>query len=80
MRRRSTERTTLGVHRVLQTAGQRKARTGELYNYSAHFGDYQVIVIANPLGGARPSRSRRSTRNAPATCSSRRSPRFGADG
>ena len=25
------------------------ARTGELYDYSAQFGDYQVIVIANPL-------------------------------
>ena len=24
-------------------------RTGEVYNYSAHFGDYQVIVTANPL-------------------------------
>ncbi len=24
-------------------------RTGELYDYSAQFGDYQVIVIANPL-------------------------------
>jgi hypothetical protein len=26
-----------------------KPRTGEVYNYSAHFGDYQVIVSANPL-------------------------------
>jgi hypothetical protein len=25
------------------------ARTGELYDYSAQFGDYQVMVIANPL-------------------------------
>jgi hypothetical protein len=40
---------TLGVHRVLQTTVNGKARTGELYNYSAHFGDYQVIVTANPL-------------------------------
>jgi hypothetical protein len=40
---------TLGVHRVLQTVVQGKPRTGELYNYSAHFGDYQVIVTANPL-------------------------------
>ncbi|MCV7259250.1 DUF5642 family protein [Mycobacterium shimoidei] len=40
---------TLGVHRVLQTVVQGKPRTGELYNYSAHFGDYQVIVTANPV-------------------------------
>ena len=40
---------TLGVHRVLQTVVQGKPRSGELYNYSAHFGDYQVIVTANPL-------------------------------
>ena len=39
---------TLGVHRVLQTVVQGKPRSGELYNYSAHFGDYQVIVTANP--------------------------------
>jgi Domain of unknown function (DUF5642) len=40
---------TLGVHRVLQTTVQGKTRSGELYNYSAHFGDYQVIVTANPV-------------------------------
>jgi hypothetical protein len=40
---------TLGVHRVLQTVVQGKPRSGELYNYSAHFGDYQVIVTANPV-------------------------------
>ena len=40
---------TLGVHRVLQTVVQGKPRSGELYNYSAHFGDYQVIITANPL-------------------------------
>jgi hypothetical protein len=40
---------TLGVHRVLQTTVNGKTRSGELYNYSAHFGDYQVIVTANPL-------------------------------
>jgi Domain of unknown function (DUF5642) len=40
---------TLGVHRVLQTVMNGKPRSGELYNYSAHFGDYQVIVTANPL-------------------------------
>jgi hypothetical protein len=39
---------TLGVHRVLRTVVQGKPRSGELYNYSAHFGDYQVIVTANP--------------------------------
>lgn len=40
---------TLGVHRVLQTVINNAPRTGEIYNYSAHFGDYQVIVTANPL-------------------------------
>jgi Domain of unknown function (DUF5642) len=40
---------TLGVHRVLQTVVNGKPRSGELYNYSAHFGDYQVIITANPL-------------------------------
>jgi hypothetical protein len=40
---------TLGLHRVLQAAAPGGARTGELYDYSAQFGDYQVIVIANPL-------------------------------
>jgi len=40
---------TLGVHRVLQAVVAGAARTGELYDYSAQFGDYQVIVIANPL-------------------------------
>lgn len=40
---------TLGVHRKVQTVADGQARTGELYNYSAHFGDYQVIVTANPL-------------------------------
>lgn len=40
---------TLGVHRVLQAAMRGKTRTGELYDYSAHFGKYQVIVTANPL-------------------------------
>jgi hypothetical protein len=40
---------TLGVHRVLQTTIDGEKRSGELYNYSAHFGDYQVIVTANPL-------------------------------
>ncbi|HTM84723.1 MAG TPA: DUF5642 family protein, partial [Mycobacterium sp.] len=40
---------TLGVHRILQTAIRGQTRTGELYDYSAHFGHYQVIVTANPL-------------------------------
>jgi hypothetical protein len=40
---------TTGVHRVLQAVVAGAARTGELYDYSAQFGDYQVIVIANPL-------------------------------
>ncbi len=40
---------TLGVHRVLQAVTPGGARTGELYDYSAQFGDYQVIVVANPL-------------------------------
>lgn len=40
---------TIGVHRVVQTIVDGTVRTGEVYNYSAHFGDYQVIVSANPL-------------------------------
>jgi hypothetical protein len=40
---------TLGVHRFLQTVVNGQPRAGELYNYSAHFGDYQVIITANPL-------------------------------
>ncbi len=40
---------TVGVHRVVQTVIDGKPRTGEVFNYSAHFGDYQVIVSANPL-------------------------------
>lgn len=40
---------TFGVHRVLQTVINGQALTGEVYNYSAHFGAYQVIVSANPL-------------------------------
>jgi hypothetical protein len=41
--------TTIGVHRVVQTVINGKPRTGEVFNYSAHFGPYQVIVSANPL-------------------------------
>ena len=40
---------TQAVHRVLQALVEGSPRTGELYDYSAQFGDYQVIVIANPL-------------------------------
>jgi Domain of unknown function (DUF5642) len=40
---------TLGVHRVLESTAEGKTRSGELYNYSAHFGDYQVIVTVNPV-------------------------------
>ncbi|OBF90659.1 hypothetical protein A5791_16240 [Mycobacterium sp. 852002-51163_SCH5372311] len=40
---------TLGVHRILQAVIPGGPRTGELYDYSAQFGDYTVIVIANPL-------------------------------
>jgi len=40
---------TQGIHRVLQAVYGGGARIGELYDYSAQFGDYLVIVIANPL-------------------------------
>lgn len=40
---------TLGIHRVIQTVTDDKPRTGELYNYSAYFGPYQVLVTANSL-------------------------------
>lgn len=40
---------TLGVHRVIQSVAFGEPRTGELYNYSASFGPYQVLIIANPL-------------------------------
>jgi hypothetical protein len=40
---------TLGTHRVLQTTIDGKPRTGELYNYVASFGQFLVIVTANPL-------------------------------
>lgn len=40
---------TLGVHRVIEALAGGKSRVGELYNYSAYFGTYQVIVTANPL-------------------------------
>ncbi|MGP4054033.1 DUF5642 family protein [Mycobacterium sp. 4D054] len=40
---------TVGTHRVLQTTTAQGPRTGELYNYVAHFGTFIVIVTANPL-------------------------------
>jgi Domain of unknown function (DUF5642) len=40
---------TTGIHRVLQAVVAGGTHTGELYDYSAQFGDYEVIVIANPL-------------------------------
>ncbi|AMO59824.1 putative secreted protein [Mycolicibacterium phlei] len=43
------EVTTFGTHRVVQTTLNGQQRTGELYNYLAVFGNYLVIVTANPL-------------------------------
>ena len=40
---------TIGTHRVLQTVTAEGPRTGELYNYVATFGNFIVIVTANPL-------------------------------
>ena len=40
---------TQGVHRILQTTINGKPQTGEIYSYRAYFGDYQVVVTANPL-------------------------------
>jgi hypothetical protein len=40
---------TLGTQRVLQTTVDGKPRSGELYNYIAGFGNFLVIVTANPL-------------------------------
>ncbi|MEO6792660.1 MAG: DUF5642 family protein [Mycobacterium sp.] len=40
---------TMGVHRVVEAVDGGKTRIGELYNYSAYFGPYQVLVTANPL-------------------------------
>lgn len=40
---------TSATHRVLQTVVAGAPRTGELYNYTARFGTYMVIVTANPL-------------------------------
>ena len=40
---------TLGIREVRQLLVGGSARAGELYDYFAQFGDYQVIVTANPL-------------------------------
>lgn len=40
---------TVGTHRVMQTVAPEATRTGELYNYVANFGNFTVIVTANPL-------------------------------
>jgi hypothetical protein len=40
---------TVGTHRVVQTTAAGKPLTGELYNYVASFGNFLVIVTANPL-------------------------------
>lgn len=40
---------TLGTHRIMQADVEDSTRSGELYDYTAQFGDYQVTVIANPL-------------------------------
>lgn len=40
---------TVGTHRVVQTVTAEGPRTGELYNYVANFGNFIVIVTANPL-------------------------------
>ena len=40
---------TMATHRVLQATADSKPRTGELYNYVASFGNFIVIVTANPL-------------------------------
>ncbi|WP_420329566.1 DUF5642 family protein [Mycobacterium lepromatosis] len=37
------------MRRVLQTVVAGTPRTGELYDYTAVFGDYQMMVIANSL-------------------------------
>ena len=40
---------TTGTHRIVQTAMDGQARTGEFYNYVASFDTFMVIVTANPL-------------------------------
>ncbi|MCW2565351.1 MAG: hypothetical protein JWQ31_3911, partial [Mycobacterium sp.] len=40
---------TVATHRVVQTIVAGKPLTGELYNYVASFGNFLVIVTANPM-------------------------------
>jgi Domain of unknown function (DUF5642) len=40
---------TLGIHRVVATSVNGQVRAGQVYNYIANFGQYLVIVTANPL-------------------------------
>ncbi|BBZ68526.1 hypothetical protein MINS_39550 [Mycolicibacterium insubricum] len=40
--------TTLGKHVVMQITNNGKPQTGETYTYTADFGDYRVLVTANP--------------------------------
>ncbi|MBW0015928.1 MAG: DUF5642 family protein [Mycobacterium sp.] len=40
---------TQAQHRVLQAVLSGTTHTGELYTYTSQFGDYQVLVVANPL-------------------------------
>ncbi len=40
---------TLGIHRVVATSVDGKLRAGQVYNYTASFGPFLVIVTANPL-------------------------------
>jgi hypothetical protein len=41
--------TTLGTHRVVEAMVQGKPSAGQLYNYVANFGNFLVIITANPL-------------------------------
>ena len=40
---------TQAVHRVLRASVDGGTQTGEIFSYRAEFGNYQVIVTANPL-------------------------------
>lgn len=40
---------TVGTHRVMQAQVEDAVQTGEVYTYLAHFGNFRVIVTANPL-------------------------------
>lgn len=43
------EATTSGVHRVMQANVGGKEQTGHLYSYVAQFGNYRVMVTADPV-------------------------------